>query len=153
MRAPVPGLVLLATAVLAAPVAAQTLEERAAQVRQTLDAPLPVETVIDRGTRVIGSPAQPAGASAIGNPAPPTAPSTRVLAPADLAERLNRQAASTESGTRAEPAGQAAPMFSGVQYFPVWVKGAPPAFPAISRPNGGRVTGTSNLVTGSGSAP
>jgi hypothetical protein len=52
-----------AIAFFAAPALGQTLEERAAQVRQQIDPPPPAETVIDRGTRQIVQPVVPAATS------------------------------------------------------------------------------------------
>jgi hypothetical protein len=67
---------------------AQTLEQRAAEVRGTLESPPPIETVIDRGTSVINRTINPAPAPA----ASTGAPAVQVLPAAPgLTGRLNAQ--------------------------------------------------------------
>jgi len=144
-----------------APAFAQTIEERAAQVRQLLDSPPSVETVIDRGTRVIGQP--PPGAS----PASPSgAADSRLtsdgvpLSP-EFVERMNRLLSTGVVGVQVDhtnprgaasvdnPRGaalQGAPQGAG----PTWFKDYAPGILVIRRPDDGRVGGVSNLSTGSG---
>ena len=172
---PVPStnraLMLLAIMAACAPAGAQTIEERAAQVRQSLASPPPIETVIDRGTRVLG---QPAAA-----PSPTAAPqidprllSNRIAPAFDSIGSVNPQPASGAPGlsTNATPRGAAFvndPRGTGflnnsrgtsVQGSPevtggVGVRGAVPGLTVIRQPGDDQVTGTANLVTGSGRAP
>lgn len=159
-----PGL-LAVLVVSGGPVVAQSMDERAAQVRQTLGAPPPIETVIDRGTRVLGQPqAAPSASGAptvdprlVGGSATPASPSP------------------ASAGAPAVPAGVGMPGLSGTTSprgtafvndprgtgFLNDARGtgtagarAPmPGLRVVPQAGDGQVTGTSNLVTGDGRAP
>jgi hypothetical protein len=145
---------------LAAPAASgQTLEERAARVRELIEPPPPVETVIDRGTRTIGRPA-PAGVPA---PSAGTADSRLAadgiqLAP-EAAERLQRLLTGSMptvpvdygnprgSAFADDPRGTAlrSPMQGP---GPIWLGGYAPGILVNRGGDGERVGGTANLRTG-----
>jgi hypothetical protein len=143
-------------------------------VRQSLASPPPIETLIDRGTRVLGSPVavpSAAGASTVDprsfgtSPAPaPAAAAGQNLSPmtGTLAPRgsvfvndprgtgfLNdARGAGILNDTRGT-AVIGSPQVTGG----IGVRGAVPGLTVIRAPGDGQVTGTSNLVTGSGLAP
>jgi hypothetical protein len=135
------------------PVAAQTIEDRAAQVRQTLAAPPPLETVIDRGTRVFGQPqAAPAvdprlvGGSATPStqtPASPGVPAavgmpglTGTTSPRGTAFVNDPRGTGFLNDSRGTGTAGARTMMPGLK--------------AVPQASDGQVTGTSNLVTGNG---
>lgn len=152
------------TAILVAvvtPAASQTIEDRAAQVRQTLGAPPPVETVIDRGTRVLGQPQAAPAAS---------------LAPA-VDPRLVSGSATPSTQTPASPGvpaavgmpgltGTTSPRGTAFVNDPrgtgflndsrgtgtAGARTLMPGLKAVQPAADGQVTGTSNLVTGNGRA-
>jgi hypothetical protein len=171
----------LLVAVAASAASAQTIEERAARVRQTLASPPPLETVIDRGTRVLGQPA----AAAISAVAPKVDPRliTNSIAPAfdaigyeasgyqasgsanpqpvSGAPGLTNTATSRGAAFVNDPRGtgflndtrgtavQGSPELTGG----VGVRGAMPGLTVIRQPGDDQVTGTANLVTGTGRTP
>jgi hypothetical protein len=156
-----------AIAFFAAPALGQTLEERAAQVRQSMDSPPPTEMVIDRGTQQIGQPAVPAvtGTSPSGSTEPRRATEGVPLSPAAV-ERMNRVLGTGMPGGHVDhsnprgavlvndPRGSA--MLGVPQGHGPTLKGYVPGVLTTNGPGGGRVGGTSNLSTGGpnpGSAP
>jgi hypothetical protein len=167
------ALALLAAMAVSGPAGAQTIEQRAAEVRQTLASPPPIETIIDRGTRMLAPPA--AAPSAAG--ASTADPRTFGTSPA-AAGATNLTPLSGGTGTLAprgsvfvnDPRGTGflndargagflqdangaaiigSPQISGG----IGVRGAVPGLTVIRVPGAGQVTGTSNLVTGNGLAP
>jgi hypothetical protein len=168
-----PALALLAVLAVGAPVGAQTIEERAAQVRRTLATPPPIETVIDRGTRVLG---QPAVAAAVSTVAPQIDPRllNNAIAPAafEAIGATNPRPAGGTLGLTPNPTPRGAafvndPRGTGflndsrgtaVRGSPeitggVGVRGAVPGLTVIRQPGDDQVTGTANLVTGTGRTP
>jgi hypothetical protein len=158
------ALALLVAMAAGAPLRAQTIEQRAAEVRQTLASPPPIETVIDRGTRMLNPPA--AAPSAAGAP---TADPRTSGAPPAAAAATNLTPLTGGTGTLA-PGGSVfvngprgtgflndvqgtaiigSPQITGG----IGVRGAVPGLTVIRVPGAGQVTGTSNLVTGNGLAP
>ena len=155
-----PRVLLLATALAATPALGQTIEERAAQVRQLIDAQQrpTAETVIDRGTRVIGQP--PAAATSTGGVDSRLTSDGVPLSP-EFVERMNRLLNTGVVGVQIDhtnprgaasvdnPRGaalQGAPQGAG----PTWLKDYAPGILVIRRPDDGRVGGISNLTTGAG---
>jgi hypothetical protein len=172
IRSASPALALLAVLAVGAPVGAQTIEERAAQVRRTLATPPPIETVIDRGTRVLGQPA----AAAVSAVAPQIDPRllSNTIAPAafEAIGATNPRPANGTPGLTANPTPRGAafvndPRGTGflndtrgtaVQGSPeltggVGVRGAMPGLTVIRQPGDDQVAGTANLVTGTGRTP
>ncbi len=164
-------LALLVVMAASVPVGAQTIEERAAQVRRTIASPPPVETVIDRGTRVLGQPgAAPPSAvapqidprlvansiapavGAVGTPNPqPTigAPGlTSATSPRGAAFVNDPRGTGFLNDARGTAA-RASPEVTGG----VGVRGAVPGLTLIRQPGDDQVTGTANLVTGTGRTP
>jgi hypothetical protein len=161
--APVAAIALFAPSALG-----QTLEERAAQVRRSMDSPPPTEMVIDRGTQQIGQPAVPAATSTTpsGSTEPRRATEGVPLSPAAV-ERMNRVLGTGVPGVPVDhsnprgavfvndPRGSAvlgAPQGQG----PTLLKGYVPGVLTTNGSGAGRVGGTSNLSTGGpnpGSAP
>jgi hypothetical protein len=166
MRRTIPTRFVL-TAVLIAvvtPAAAQSIDDRAAQVRQTLAAPPPVETVIDRGTRVLGQ--------------PQAAPAASVAPTVD--PRLVSGSATPASQSPASASAPAVPAASGMPGLTgttsprgtafvndprgtgflndsrgtgtAGARTPMPGLRAVPQAGDGQVTGTSNLVTGNGRA-
>lgn len=161
-------LALLAAVAATAPLRAQTIEQRAAQVRQTLASPPPIETVIDRGTRMLNPSA--AGASTAGpgtSGIPPAAAAatnltplaggTGTLAPGGSVFVNDPRGTGFLNDARGagflhDASGNAiigSPQITGG----IGVRGAVPGLTVISAPGAGQVTGSSNLVTGDGRAP
>ncbi len=160
------ALALLAAMAVGGPVGAQTIEQRAAEVRQTLGAPPPIETVIDRGTRMLAPPA--AAPSAAGaptadprslgiSPAPATAAGPNLLpltggtgtsAPGGSAFVNNPRGTGFLNDSRGT-AVRGSPELTGG----VGVRGLVPGLTVIRQPGDDQVTGTANLVTGTGRAP
>jgi hypothetical protein len=174
------ALALVAAMAVSVPVGAQTIEQRAAEVRQSLASPPPIETVIDRGTRVLGAPAAPA--------APPSAAGAATVDPRSFGTSPAPAPAAT-AGPNLPPMtggnGTLAPRGSvfvndprgtgflndtrgagflndtrgtaiiGSPQIPggIGVRGAVPGLTVIRVPGDGQVSGTSNLVTGDGRAP
>lgn len=163
MVLPAPRVLALACALaVGLPAAAQSLEDRAAQVRQTLGAPPPVETVIDRGTRVLGQPqAAPAAIAApvvdprlVGGRPTPSAPSPASPGVPAVVGMPGLTHTTSPRGTAFvnDPRGTGYLNDARGTGLP----GARTPMPGLSviRPSGdGQVTGTSNLVTGSGRVP
>lgn len=171
-RSALHALALLVAMATSVPVGAQTIEERAAQVRQTLASPPPIETVIDRGTRVLGQPAvapsstvapkidprlisnsiAPAAFEAIGatNPRPASgAPGlTNATTPRGAAFVNDPRGTGFLNDARGT-AVRGSPEITGG----VGVRGAVPGLTVIRQPGDDQVTGTANLVTGTGRAP
>jgi hypothetical protein len=167
----VPALAILAVA---AGVSAQTLEERAAQVRQSLEdrtanvgrameSPAPVEASIDRGTRVVQPPAAPQ-TSAVTPPTESTLSGQgAVPVSPEVNERMNRLLMRSTPGLRvdqtdagragvADPSGVPRPGAPG-NFGTVGLREFPPGVLVIRGANGGQGTGVSNLVTGGGTTP
>lgn len=159
-------LALLVAVAATAPLRAQTIEQRAAEVRQTLASPPPIETVIDRGTRMLNPSA--AGASTVaprtsGTPPAaatnltPLAGGTGTLAPGGSVFVNDPRGTGFLNDARGagflhDASGNAiigSPQITGG----IGVRGAVPGLTVISAPGAGQVTGTSNLVTGNGRAP
>ena len=163
---------LLVAATLHAPAGAQTIEERAAQVRQTLATPPPVETVIDRGTRVLGQPAVAPASTVTPQPIDPRLQNNSIAPAAFEAAGTTRPARGTPGLTAApttprgaafvnDPRGtgflndargtaaRGSPEVTGG----VGVRGAVPGLTVIRQPGDDQVGGTANLVTGTGRAP
>ena len=140
----------------------QTLENRAADVRRTIESPPPVETVIDRGTRVVEQPPAAPPPSPLARPAEstPSGQGAVQLSP-EVNERMNRLLTRSTPGLRvdqtdtggagfaASPAGAARPGLSGNVGF----RDFPPGVLVVHGANGGQGTGVSNLVTGGGISP
>ena len=167
-----PALALLAVLAVSAPVGAQTIEERAAQVRRTLATPPPIETVIDRGTRVLGQPAVAAAVSTVAPQIDPRLLSNSIAPAFESIGSVNPQPMSGAPGltTTATPRGAAFvndPRGTGflndtrgtaVRGSPevtggVGVRNAMPGLTVIRQPGDDQVTGTANLVTGTGRTP
>lgn len=168
----VPALAILAVA---AGASAQTIEERAAQVRQsledraadvrrTMESPAPVETSVDRGTRVVQPPAAPPQSSAV-TPSTGSTPSGQVAVPVspEVNERMNRLLTRSTPGLRVDqtdsggagvtdPSGAPRPGMPG-NFGTVGLRDFPPGVLVIRGVNGGQGTGVSNLVTGGGTTP
>jgi hypothetical protein len=156
------ALALLVAMAAGAPLGAQTIEQRAAQVRQTLASPPPIETVIDRGTRTLGPPAAPspaAGASTVDPRSSGTSPAaatnltpltggTGTLAPGGSVFVNDPRGTGYLNDVRGT-AVIGSPQITGG----IGVRGAVPGLTVIRAPGAGQVTGTSNLVTGNGLAP
>jgi len=162
------ALALLVAMAASAPLRPQTIEERAAQVRQTLASPPPIETVIDRGTRVLGPPAAAPSAAGASTVDPRSFGTSPAPAPAGAAG-LNLPPMTGGTGTLAprgsvfvnDPRGTGllndargtavigSPQITGG----IGVRGAVPGLTVIRAPGDGQVTGSSNLVTGNGLAP
>jgi hypothetical protein len=167
------ALALLVAMAASAPLRAQTIEQRAAEVRQTLASPPPIETVIDRGTRMLNPPAaapSAAGASRADprtSGAPTAAPAATNLTPLTGGTGTLAPGGSVfvndprgtgflndarGAGILNDTRGTAvigSPQVTGG----IGVRGAVPGLTVIRAPGDGQVTGTSNLVTGSGLAP
>lgn len=153
-----------AIALFAASAHGQTLEERAAQVRQHIESPPPIETVIDRGTRQIGQPAVPAATSTTpsGSTEPRLSTEGVQLSPA-FVERMNRLLNAGMPGAHVDyssprgagfvdnPRGSAV-LGAPQSAVPNGLKGHVPGVLMMNGPGAGRVGGTSNLSTG-GSIP
>jgi hypothetical protein len=152
------------TAVLVAvvtPAAAQTIEDRAAQVRQTIAAPPPVETVIDRGTRMLGQP-QAAPAASVAPAADPRLVSGSATPAGQAPTSAGVPAAVGMPGLTGttSPRGTAFvndPRGTGFlnDSRGTGTAGARTPMPglrAVPQAGDGQVTGTSNLVTGNGRA-
>jgi hypothetical protein len=144
-------------ALAASPAAAQTIEQRAAQVRQQLETPPPVETVIDRGTREIGRPAPPAQSAASPSGRTDSRPVEGVQTPPEFVERLNRLLGvsgaqidhTTPRGSSFADVAPGAALRTAPQGpAAVGMKDFPPGVLVIHRPGDGHVGGTSNLSTG-----
>jgi hypothetical protein len=164
IRSAWPALALLAVLAVSAPVGAQTIEERAAQVRRTLATPPPIETVIDRGTRVLGQPAVAAAVSAV---APQIDPRllNNAIAPAafEAIGATHPRPAGGTPGLTPNPTPRGAAFVNdsrgtAVRGSPeitggVGVRGAVPGLTVIRQPGDDQVTGTANLVTGTGRTP
>ena len=164
-------LALLVAVAATAPLRAQTIEQRAAEVRQTLASPPPIETVIDRGTRMLNPPAaapSAAGASTVDPRTPGTPPAaatnltpltggTGTLAPGGSVFVNDPRGTGFLNDARGagflhDASGNAiigSPQITGG----IGVRGAVPGLTVIRAPGAGQVTGTSNLVTGNGRAP
>jgi hypothetical protein len=165
------ALALLVAMAAGAPLGAQTIEQRAAQVRQTLAAPPPIETVIDRGTRMLAPPAaapSAAGASTVGphtSGTPPAAATnltpltggTGTLAPGGSVFVNDPRGTGFLNDARGagflHDANGTAVIGSPHITGGIGVRGAVPGLTVIRVPGAGQVTGTSNLVTGNGLAP
>lgn len=167
------ALALLAAMAVSVPAGAQTIEQRAAEVRQTLASPQPVETIIDRGTRMLAPPA--AAPSAAGAPAadprsfgtspapaagmspPPMTGGTGTLAPRGSVFVNDPRGTGFLNDARGagflQDANGAAIIGSPQITGGIGVRGAVPGLTVIRVPGAGQVTGTSNLVTGNGLAP
>jgi hypothetical protein len=143
------------------PAAAQSLEDRTAQVRQSLGAPPPVETVIERGTRVLGEPrAAPAASAApsvdprlVGGGATPSAPSPAspgVPAAVGMPGLTNT---TSPRGTAFvnDPRGTGYLNDARGTGLP-GARTAMPGLTVLKAPGDGQVTGTSNVITGNGRA-
>jgi hypothetical protein len=164
--APMRVVSVLAVFAVAANAFAQTLEDRAADVRRTIEAPPPVETVIDRGSRVVAPQRAAPQSAPVARPAEAVLPGQRAvpLAP-EVNDRINRLLMRDTPGLRVEridagatglvvsPTGAAplpgTPGSSGT----VGLGGFPPGVLVVGGGKGGQVTGASNLVTGSGVSP
>lgn len=143
------------------PATAQSLEDRAAQVRQTLGAPPPVETVIDRGTRVLGQPqAAPAARAAPAVDPRLVSGSATSAAPSPASPGIPAAVGMPGLTSTTSPRGTAFvndPRGTGYlnDARGTGLPGARTAMPGltvIQQPGDGQVTGTSNLVTGNGRA-
>jgi len=145
-------LILLATA--AGSTHAQTIQQRAAEVLNTLAVPPTVETVINQGTTVVGRPLNPVPAALGATPAP--ANPTLTLQPIQTSSDANGgdPPALDTRGTVFvdDPRGTAFMNNAqgiGVSGVPPWLPNAKaptvPGLVTISR--GQAVRGTSNLVT------
>jgi hypothetical protein len=161
-------LALLVAMAATAPLRAQTIEQRAAEVRQTLASPPPIETVIDRGTRMLNLPAAapsaagasradprslgtspaPAPAAAAGPNLLPMAGGTGTLAPGGSVFVNDPRGTGFLNDVRGT-AIIGSPQITGG----IGVRGTVPGLTVISAPGAGQVTGTSNLITGDGRAP
>jgi hypothetical protein len=155
-------LAVLAAAASASVASAQTIEDRAAAVRRTIESPPPVETVIDRGSRVIGQPppatqtTSPSGpvdsrpATQGGVPTSPAtgAPANRVLSTGTPGVLMVQPAASGETVV-VDPRSTGR---IGIPLDPraVGFRDFPPGVLVIRHGNGGQGTGVSNLSTGNG---
>jgi hypothetical protein len=144
----------------------QTLEDRAAEVRRTIESPPPVETVIDRGTRVLGQP--PGGTQTT---AAPGSTDSRLTGEAGVSlapgfnERMSRVLTGSVPGVRfdqpnaagaaliADPRGAARLGTSQDLGAPTGMRNYAPGVLVIPRANDGQVTGVSNLFTGNGRTP
>ena len=143
---------------------AQTIEERAARVREQMESasPPPVETIIDRGTRVLGEP--PAAAAAPSrSPGVDSRLGSGVQVAPDVNDRMNRLLirglpSSQIPSTGASPSatfsvddprgiGRPGPLPNAGR---LGVKDYAPGKLVIRAGTDGQVTGTSNLITGSG---
>jgi hypothetical protein len=156
------ALALLVAMAASAPLRAQTIEQRAAEVRQTLASPPPIETVIDRGTRMLNPPAaapSAAGASTVDPRASGTPPAaatnltpltggTGTLAPGGSVFVNDPRGTGLLNDVRGT-AIIGSPQITGG----IGVRGAVPGLTVIRVPGAGQVTGTSNLITGDGRAP
>jgi hypothetical protein len=156
------GIVAIA---LAAPAAVgQTLEERAARVRELIEPPPPVETVIDRGTRTIGrpAPASPSASPAATSDSRLTAEGVQ-LAP-EVAERLQRLLNGSMPNVQvdySDPRRSAfaddtrgAALRTPMQGAgPTWFGGYAPGILVNRGGDSDRVGGTANLRTGGAIAP
>ena len=143
----------------------QTLQDRAAEVRRTIESPPPVETVIDLGTRVIGKPptgpqstaTNPTDSRLVGEGGLPLAPGFN--------ERMNRLFTGAVPGVRfdqpnakgaaliADPQGAARLGNSLDLGAPSGMRNYAPGILVIRGANDGQVTGASNLFTGNGPTP
>ena len=155
-------LLLVAAMAVSVPAGAQTIEQRAAEVRQTLASPPPIETVIDRGTRMLAPPAAAptaAGASTVDPRTSGTSPAgatnltplsggTVTLAPGGSVFVNDPRGTGFLNDVRGT-AIIGSPQITGG----IGVRGAVPGLTVIRVPGAGQVTGTSNLVTGNGLAP
>jgi hypothetical protein len=158
-------LLLAAAMAVSVPAGAQTIEQRAAEVRQTLAAPPPIETVIDRGTRMLAPPAAaPSAAGAptadprsFGTSPTPLTGGTGTLAPGGSVFVNDPRGTGFLNDARGagflhDASGTAiigSPQITGG----IGVRGAVPGLTVNRVPGAGQVTGTSNLVTGNGFAP
>lgn len=151
--------------VLAAPATAgQTLEERAARVRELIEPPPPVETVIDRGTRTIGRPAPPSPSASPAATSDSRLTAEGVQLAPEVAERLQRLLTGSmpnvqvdysdprRSAFTDDPRGAAlrTPMQGA---GPTWLGGYAPGILMDRSGDGDRVGGTANLRTGGATAP
>jgi hypothetical protein len=143
----------------------QTLEDRAADVRRTIDSPSPVETVIDRGTRVIAQPppvpqatspanpvtSRPATQGGVPTSAATDAPANRLLSPGTPGA-LVVQPDANGATVVVDPRSTAR---IGIPQAPgdVGLRNFPPGVLVTRGANNGQVTGASNLVTGNGTSP
>lgn len=156
-------LAFLALIAVIADASAQTIQERAAEVRRSLEgdaaevrrtiqSPPPVETVIDRGTRVVApTPPAPQTAPAV-SPVVNSQPTGQVGVPVSSeigapTTRLNLNGAPAGSGTVIDPRSTAR---IGLDPSAVGLRNFPPGVLVIRGANGGQVSGASNLFTGSG---
>jgi hypothetical protein len=156
------ALALLVAMAAGAPLGAQTIEQRAAQVRQTLASPPPIETVIDRGTRMLAPPAA-ASPAARASTVDPRSSGTSPAAATNLTPLTGGTGTLAPGGSVFvnDPRGTGylndvrgtavigSPQITGG----IGVRGAVPGLTVIRAPGAGQVTGTSNLVTGNGLAP
>jgi hypothetical protein len=141
---------------------AQTIEERAARVREEMSTPPSVETVIDRGTRVIGAPPAAAAATSRSPGVDARLGAEGAQVGPDFNERMNRllirglpsaQIPSTGAppGTAsvddARGVGRSGPLPNQGR---LWIKDYAPGKLVTRAGTDGQVTGTSNLITGSG---
>jgi hypothetical protein len=150
---------IAALALVSGPASGQTLEERAAKVRELLDSPPPVETVIDRGTRTIGR-AAPGATGGAGTPSVDSRlTSEGVPLSPEFAERMNRILNGGMPGVEMnygnshgtafvnDPRGTA--RTGPVQGpGPTWFQDYAPGVLVIRRDSADRVGGTANLRTG-----
>ena len=158
------ALAVLVAMAAGAPLRAQTIEQRAAQVREALASPPPIETIIDRGTRILGPPAaaSPAAGASTVDPrtsgTPPAAAAATNLTPLIGGTGTLAPGGSVfvndprGTGYLNDVRGTAvigSPQITGG----IGVRGAVPGLTVIRVPGAGQVTGTSNLVTGNGLAP
>jgi hypothetical protein len=144
------SLVPLALAAVTAAAQAQTLEQRAAEVRNTLAAPPPVETVIQSGPAAVGravSPAAAASAPATAPIAAPTAVQTPTIQPVPASPELTGRTNALFGGQPAGSDGRGI----GVTGTPQWLSNprVPTHIPGIFTPatSGQTVRGASNLTT------
>jgi hypothetical protein len=141
--------------------AGQSLEDRAAQVLRTLGAPPPVETVIDRGARVLGEPRVAPAASAtpsvdprlVGGSAASSVPSPASPGVPAAVGMPGLTDTTSPRGTAFvnDPRGTGYLNDARGTGLP-GARTAMPGLTVIRPPGDGQVTGTSNLVTGNGRA-
>jgi hypothetical protein len=156
------ALAVLVLFVLVAEAPAQTIQERAAEVRRSLEgdaadvrrtiqSPPPIETVIDRGTRVVvptPPPPQPVSPATVVNSQPAGQANVPVSSGIGTAtNRLNVNGLPAASAPVIDPRSTTRitldPRTAGLRNFP-------PGVLVIHGAKDGQVSGASNLFTGSG---
>jgi hypothetical protein len=144
--------------------AAQTIEDRAARVRETLAAPPPVETVIDRGMRVLGEAQAGPAAGAVpgvdprlvsGNAAAST-PAAAAPTTAGVPAAVGMPGLTTTTSPRGtafsnDPRGTGF-LNDSRGTGTAGARSPMPGLRSVQPQADGQVIGTSNLVTGNGRA-